>query len=64
MGAFVVVDVAELVELGLELRQVSSEGLFAKPFLEGLLESFDLAGGLGVVWASGDRDAAGITLPG
>lgn len=53
--SFMVVDPAELVELGLELGEVSCEGLFAEPFLQGLLEPFDLAGGLRVVGAPVER---------
>ena len=60
VGALVVVDVAELVELGLQFVEVGGEGLFAEPFLQRLLEAFDLAGGLGVVGAAGDRGHAGV----
>ena len=45
-----VVEAGELVEEGLQAGQVSGlGGLGAEPFLEGLLEPFDLALGLGVV---------------
>jgi hypothetical protein len=60
VGAFVVVGVAEPVELVLELVDVGGEGLSAEPLFEGLLEAFDLAGGLGVERSPGDRPDAGV----
>jgi hypothetical protein len=46
VGTFVVVGVAEVVELGLQFGEVGGEWLTAQPLLEGLLESFTLP----VVW--------------
>ena len=51
MGAVVVVDVDECVELVLELGEGGRSGLVAQPFLHGLLEAFDFAAGGGVVGA-------------
>lgn len=48
VGSLVVVVVDERVELGLQLGDVLGEGLAAQPFLERLLEPFDLAAGLGM----------------
>jgi hypothetical protein len=53
VGAVVVVDLDELIELGLEGGQVGGEGSASEPALEGLLEPFDLPGGLGVVRGAG-----------
>ena len=58
VGPLVVVVVDESVELGLEFVEISGEGLAAEPLLEGLLEAFDLAAGLGVVGAAGLGDHA------
>ena len=53
-----VVVVDERVELCLQLEEIAGEGLTAQPFLQGLLEPFDLAAGLGVVGPAGlGRDA-------
>jgi hypothetical protein len=41
----------EPVELGLELGEGGGWRLFGQPFLEGLVEAFDLAASLGVVGA-------------
>jgi len=60
VGSVVVVDVAELVELVLERGEAGGEGLAAQPSFEGLLEPFDLSGGLGVVWASGEGAHSGV----
>lgn len=46
-----VVDVDEGVELGLELGDGGWGGLFAEPFLECLLESFDFSAGGWLVWS-------------
>src|SRR5262245_27598338 len=45
----VVVDQAEQVELGLSLFEGDCRRLLGEPSLEGLMESFDLAAGLGVI---------------
>lgn len=45
VGAFVVVDPAELVEVGLELGDAGVQWPFAEPLLEGLLESLGLPRG-------------------
>ena len=55
-----VVVVDEGVELGLEVGEVGGEWLVAEPFLEGLLEPFDLPGGLRVIRAAGGRCDAGL----
>ncbi len=49
VGPLVVVMVTEAVELGLELGQAGGRGLLGEPFLQGLMEAFHLAAGLGVV---------------
>jgi hypothetical protein len=59
--ALMVVDHGEGVELGLKFVEVLGEGLFAQPLVEGLLETFDFAGGLGVERSTGDRSDTGIT---
>ena len=59
-----VVDLAELVELGLEFGDVAGEGLFAEPLLQGLLEPFDFAGRLRVVGPSSEGLDAGIAESG
>jgi hypothetical protein len=41
VGPLVVVELREVVELGLELGQVGGEGLAAQPAFEGLVEAFD-----------------------
>ena len=68
MGALLVVVAAELVEAGLQLGEVTGQAvaavLAAQPPLEGLLEPFDLAGGLGVIGAAGERADPGVTQPG
>ena len=64
MGSLGVVDVAELVELSLERVEVRGEGLAAETLLEGLLEAFDLAGGLRVVGAAGGRSDPGVAQVG
>ena len=47
----VVVDLGELIEKGLQLRDVRGLlGLGSEPLLQGLLEPFDFALGLWVVW--------------
>ncbi len=46
-----VVEVAEGVELGLELFEGGGWGLTGEPFLQGLVEAFHFAAGLGVVGA-------------
>ena len=46
-----VVEVAEAVELGLQFGQAGGGGLLGEPFLQGLVEAFHLAAGLGVVGA-------------
>lgn len=53
--SLMVVDPAELIELSLEFDEISCERLFAKPFFQGLLEPFDLAGGLRVIGAPIER---------
>jgi hypothetical protein len=52
MRSLVVVDVTELVELGLELVEGGGSWMSSEPFLEGLVESFHLALGLGVIGAA------------
>lgn len=49
MGALLVVDDSELVELLLELGDRGRRGLLAQPEFQGLVEPFDLALGLRVV---------------
>lgn len=49
VGAVVVVDQAEQVELGLQVLDRCGGWLLGEPFLEGLVNAFDLAAGLGVV---------------
>ncbi len=51
VGAMVVVDEAEQVELGLELLEGARGGLLREPAFEGLVEPFDFAVGLGVLGA-------------
>ena len=51
VGALGVVDLAEPVELGLQLGDGGGWGLFGEPFLERLVEPFDLAVALGMVGA-------------
>ena len=61
----VVVIAGELVELGLQLGEGGGGDLGAQPFLQGLLESFDFALGLGVAGPSvllGDAQAAQFVL--
>jgi hypothetical protein len=55
VGAFVVVDLPELVQLFVEIFQRVSGGLSVQPFLQGLVEAFDFALGLG---ARGGRSSA------
>jgi hypothetical protein len=56
-----VVVVAEGVELGLQLPQGPGSGLAGEPFLEGLVEPFDLAAGLRVVGPGvPEADAASV----
>jgi hypothetical protein len=60
-----VVVAGELVELGLELGEGAGGGLGGEPFLQGLLESFDLALGLRVVRPAvllADAEAAQLVL--
>ena len=68
MGSLLVVVAAERVEPGLQLGQVAGEAvetvLAAQPPLEGLLEPFDLAGGLGVIRAAGERADPGVSQAG
>lgn len=62
MRAFVVVDVPELFQLFVEVR-VWARGWVGQPFLQGLVEPFNLALGLGAV--SGAvllGDAQGVEL--
>ena len=51
MGADGVVVAAEPVELGLQGGDGGGSALVGQPLLEGLVEAFDLAAGLGVVGA-------------
>ncbi len=51
VGPLVVVELAERVELGLEVGDRRGGWLGAEPAFEGLLEAFDLAAGGGVVRA-------------
>jgi hypothetical protein len=44
----------------LEFGDVGGERLFAEPLLQGLLEAFDFAGGLGVERSPGERSDPGI----
>lgn len=54
VGSVVVVEVPEGVELGLELDDTACRVEGGEVFLEGLVEAFELAAGLGVVGAGGD----------
>lgn len=57
-----VVVAAELIKLGLELSDGDRAGLSVEPFLQGLVESFDLAAGLRVIGAGmGEPDPASVT---
>ena len=49
MRSLLVVVLTEAVELGLQVGQGAGGGLLAEVALEGLVEAFDLAAGLGVV---------------
>jgi hypothetical protein len=51
VGSHLVVVVAEAIELGLESGDGGGSALLGQPLLEGLVEAFDLAAGLGVVGA-------------
>lgn len=65
VGSLVVVVGDEGVELGLQFGEVGGRWAAAEPFLEGLLEAFDLAAGLGVVGAGrlgDDTDGAQLDL--
>lgn len=49
MGTSLVVEVAEIVQLVLQVGQGVDGGLLGEPLLEGLVEALDLALGLGMV---------------
>ena len=55
MTSFVVVELAERVELALQLDEIASEGLAAQPLLQRLLEPLDLARCLGMIRALRDQ---------
>lgn len=63
VGSFVVVDMPELFQLFVQVRQGMGARLTRQPFLQGLVEAFDLALGLRVVrGAVFLGDAQGVEL--